>query len=132
MLQSLDTTFAALADPTRRAILSHLAKGDASVGELSARFPISQPAVSRHLKVLEEAQLVERRVERQRRMCSLRAARLREIAEWVERYRGFWEQSLDRLEAVLQQTQSSSQQQSSQSNQSGQSGPKRSRQGQKR
>ena len=104
MLQSLDTTFAALADPTRRAILSYLIEGDASVGELSARFPISQPAVSRHLRVLEEAELIERRVDRQRRICSLRAARLHEIAEWIERYRVFWEQKLDRLEAVLQQT----------------------------
>ncbi len=106
MLQSLDTTFAALADPTRRAILSYLIEGDASVGELSARFPISQPAVSRHLRVLEEAELIERRVDRQRRICSLRAERLREVAEWTERYSVFWEQSLDRLEAVLQQTQS--------------------------
>jgi DNA-binding transcriptional ArsR family regulator len=120
MLQSLDTTLAALADPTRRAILSYLVEGDASVGDLSARFPISQPAVSRHLRVLEEAQLIQRRVDRQRRMCSLRAERLREVAEWVEHYRVFWEQKLDRLEAVLQQTQSR------------QSRPRQSRQGRKR
>ena len=103
MFQPLDTTFAALVHPTRRAILSYLIEGDASVGELSARFPISQPAVSRHLRVLEEADLIERRVDRQRRICSLRAERLHEVADWIERYRVFWEQRLRRLESVLQQ-----------------------------
>ena len=100
----LSSTFSAIADPTRRAILARLAKGEASVGELAAPFAISLPAVSRHLRVLEGARLIERRVDAQRRICRLNAWRLREAADWVEFYRGFWEQSLERLAQTLEQT----------------------------
>lgn len=103
-MEALDTTFAALADPTRRAILACLAEGEASVGELSQRFPISQPAVSRHLKVLEEAQLIVRRIDRQRRVSHLRAEPLREVSEWLERYRQFWEERFDALDTYLNET----------------------------
>lgn len=96
-MDRLSVTFAALADPTRRAILARLAKGEAPVGELSRPFDMSLPAVSRHLKVLERAGLVERRVDAQWRLCRLRGKPLREASEWLERYREFWEQSLDRL-----------------------------------
>ncbi len=97
----LDTTFAALADPTRREILIHLAEQDASVGELADKFPISQPAVSRHLKVLEDAHLVEKRIDRQRRISHIRAEPLREALEWIKRYERFWEDKLDRMDEVI-------------------------------
>src|SRR5271165_7581963 len=98
----LSQTFAALADPTRRAIVSRLAAGDATVGELARPFDISGPAVSRHLKVLEEAQLIERRVEARWRVCSLRRDRLAEAERWINETRQFWERGFDRLEALLQ------------------------------
>ncbi len=99
----LSATFAALADPTRRAILARLARGEANVMELAEPFHISQPAISRHLRVLEDAGLIVRRRQAQARPCSLAAAPLKEIVEWVERYRPFWEQSFDRLgEYVLE------------------------------
>lgn len=101
----LNLAFAALADPTRRAILARLADGEASVTELGAPFAMSQPAVSKHLKVLERAGLISRSQDAQRRPCRLEAARLREISEWVEHYRTFWEQSFDRLDDYLQQLQ---------------------------
>lgn len=98
---SLDLTFAALADPTRRAILARLAAGPATVGELAAPFSISGPAVSKHLRVLERAGLVSRGRDAQRRPARLEAAPLREVAEWTEEYRRFWDGSFDRLDAYL-------------------------------
>jgi DNA-binding transcriptional ArsR family regulator len=97
----LDATFAALADPTRRAILARLASGDASVAELTAPFDISQAAVSKHLKVLERAGLVARGVDAQRRPRRLVATPLAEANEWLERYRRYWEGNYERLDAVL-------------------------------
>ncbi|HZT50822.1 MAG TPA: metalloregulator ArsR/SmtB family transcription factor [Stellaceae bacterium] len=93
----LDLTFAALADPTRRAILARLAEGEASVNELAEPFAISLPAVSRHLKVLERATLIERRRDGQHRYCRLNGAPLSAAADWLEFYRRFWSESLDRL-----------------------------------
>ena len=98
---TLSTTFAALADPTRRAILGQLAQGEKSVTELAAPFEMSLPAVSKHLKVLERAGLIARGREAQRRPCRLEAAPLREVSQWVADYRAFWDQRLDRLEAYL-------------------------------
>jgi DNA-binding transcriptional ArsR family regulator len=97
----LDSTFAALADPTRRAILARLAQGERPVMELAAPFRISAPAITRHLKVLERAGLITRSREAQRRPCRLNAAPLREAADWVALYRKHWEQSFDRLDAYL-------------------------------
>ena len=102
---TLDSTFAALADPTRRAILERLARGEASVTELAEPFEMSLPAVSKHLKVLERAGLITRGREAQRRPCRLEAAPLREVADWVEHYRRFWEQSFDRLDDYLHELQ---------------------------
>jgi DNA-binding transcriptional ArsR family regulator len=101
----LDRTFAALSDPTRRAILGRLAAGEASVTELAEPFEISLPAVSKHLKVLEQAGLIARGRERQRRPARLEAEPLREVAEWAERYRRFWEESYDRLDEYLEELQ---------------------------
>ena|SRR5215471_637015 len=98
----LDAAFAALADPTRRAILARLASGEASVNEIAAPFEISLPAVSRHLKVLEKAGLIARGREAQSRPCRLDAAGLRDVADWVDAYRKFWEESFDRLDQYLQ------------------------------
>lgn len=97
----LSATFAALADPTRRAILARLARGETSVGELAEPFAISLPAVSKHLKVLERAGLIARGREAQWRPCRLEAGPLKDLADWVERYRRFWEQSFDRLDDYL-------------------------------
>jgi DNA-binding transcriptional ArsR family regulator len=97
----LDRTFSALADPTRRAILDRLAVGEASVTELAAPFRISLPAISKHLKVLERAGLIARARDRQRRPARLQAEPLKEVAEWAERYRRFWEESYDRLDEYL-------------------------------
>jgi DNA-binding transcriptional ArsR family regulator len=99
---SLSSTFAALADPTRRAILARLAEGPATVKELSAPFAISGPAVSKHLRVLERAGLVARGREAQRRPCRLEAAPLKEVADWAETYRRFWEASHERLGEYLE------------------------------
>lgn len=101
-MDRLSTTFAALADPTRRAILARLARGEATVGALAEPFDISLPAVSRHLQVLERAGLVEREVDAQWRVCRLKAAPLGEAAGWIEHYRRFWEQGLDRLAELLE------------------------------
>ena len=98
---TLDTTFAALADPTRRAILARLASGEASVNELAEPFDMTLPGVSKHLKVLERAGLISRGRVAQSRPCRLEAAPLREAADWVESYRRFWEGSFDRLEDYL-------------------------------
>jgi DNA-binding transcriptional ArsR family regulator len=97
----LDATFAALADPTRRAILTRLAAGEATVTELAAPFAMSQPAISKHLKVLERAGLVSRGRDRQRRPCRLEARPLKEATAWLENYRQYWEESYQRLDALL-------------------------------
>ena len=97
----LDATFAALADPTRRAILARLALGEASVMELAEPFAMSQPAISKHLKVLERAGLISRGRDAQRRPCRLEAVPLAEANEWLEGYRQFWEASFQRLDALL-------------------------------
>jgi DNA-binding transcriptional ArsR family regulator len=101
----LSTVFAALADPTRRAILARLASGEASVTELAEPFDMSLPAVSKHLKVLERAGLIERGREAQWRPCRLRAEPLREVDGWVEQYRRHWEESFDRLDEYLRRLQ---------------------------
>src|SRR5438105_8974795 len=105
MNDHLSTTFAALADPTRRAILARLASGETSVLKLAEPFDISLPAVSKHLKVLERAGLIERGREAQWRPCRLRATPLKDVAEWVEHYRRFWDESLDGLDEYLNELQ---------------------------
>lgn len=104
-MDTISHTFAALADPTRRAILARLALGETSVTELAAPFEMSMPAVSKHLRVLERAGLVERGREAQFRPCRLRAQPLEQAAGWLEQYRQFWEESFDRLDAYLQRLQ---------------------------
>jgi DNA-binding transcriptional ArsR family regulator len=99
----LDRTFAALADPTRRAIIVMLAKGDATVNELARPFDISLPAISRHIKVLETAQLIERERDGQFQRCRLAPAALKDAAEWLEFHRNFWTKSFDRLERYLKE-----------------------------
>lgn len=101
----LTLTFSALADPTRRAILQRLSQGEASVSELTARFDISMPAISRHLKVLEQAGLVARTRNAQWRPVQLNAAPLAEVAGWVERYRRHWQSEFDRMDAYLAELQ---------------------------
>jgi DNA-binding transcriptional ArsR family regulator len=98
----LSTTFAALADPTRRAILARLANGECSVTELAEPFDMSMPAVSKHLRVLERAGLIARGREAQWRPCRIQPGPLKEVADWTERYRAIWEQRLDRLDNYLQ------------------------------
>jgi DNA-binding transcriptional ArsR family regulator len=97
----LSTTFAALADPTRRAILARLASGEASVGELAAPFEISAPAITKHLKVLERAGLITRSRQAQWRPCKIEAKPLQDASHWIEQYRQLWEARLDRLEDYL-------------------------------
>jgi DNA-binding transcriptional ArsR family regulator len=99
----LDATFAALADPTRRAILRRLRTGDVSVAGLCKPFAMSQPAISKHLRVLERAGLISRRRDAQRRPCRLKAKPLAEATDWLERYRQFWEGGFDRLDALLEE-----------------------------
>jgi DNA-binding transcriptional ArsR family regulator len=101
----LNATFAALADPTRRAILSRLSRGETSVTELARPFRMTLPAVSKHLKVLERARLIARRRDAQWRHCRIHAAPLKEVATWVESYRRFWEESFDRLDSYLRDLQ---------------------------
>ena len=101
----LSTTFAALADPTRRAILARLAQGDASVKDLSAPFDMSQPAISRHLRVLERAGLIEQGRQAQSRPRHLRAAALRDAADWIDQYRRHWTESFERLDGYLRDAQ---------------------------
>jgi DNA-binding transcriptional ArsR family regulator len=103
--ERLDRTFAALSDPTRRAILARLADGEASVGELAAPFAMSLPGISKHLKVLEHAGLIVRGRAAQWRPCRLEATPLKDAAAWLEQYRGFWEASFDRLETYLKELQ---------------------------
>jgi DNA-binding transcriptional ArsR family regulator len=101
----LTTTFAALADPTRRAILARLASGESSVTRLAEPFEMSLPAISKHLKVLERAGLIARGREAQWRPCRLEAGPLKDASKWIEHYRRFWEQSFDRLEEYLREVQ---------------------------
>jgi len=103
MQPSLDATFAALADPTRRAILTRLASGEASVAELARPFAMSQPAISKHLKVLERAGLIRRGRDAQRRPRRLEPKRLAEATEWLERYRRLWEGNYQRLDTLLEE-----------------------------
>ena len=103
--ERLDATFSALADPTRRAILARLAAGETSVSELAEPFAMSMPAISKHLKVLQRAGLIERSREAQWRPCRLAPAPLKDASEWLERYRRFWEESFDRLEDYLRELQ---------------------------
>lgn len=100
-MDSLSSTFAALADPTRRAILARLSEGEASVTDLAEPFAMSMPGISKHLKVLEKAGLIERGREAQWRPCRLQAKPLKEISDWASQYRKFWEESFDRLEEYL-------------------------------
>lgn len=104
--KQLDATFSALADPTRRAILERLARGEATVSELAEPFAMSLPAITKHLKVLERAQLITRGREGQRRPCRLAAQPLRDVADWVGQYREFWEGHFENLEAYLRDLQS--------------------------
>jgi DNA-binding transcriptional ArsR family regulator len=103
----LSATFAALADPTRRAILAQLALGECSVNDLAAPFDMSLQAVSKHLRVLERAGLIAQRRDAQRRPCRIEAAPIKQVADWAEHYRTLWEQRLDRLEDYLKELQSS-------------------------
>ncbi len=110
MMQNLDATFSALADPTRRAIVARLAQGSATVNELAEPFDISLPAISRHLKVLESASLIRREVEAQKRRCHLRADTLKDASDWIEATRDFWLERLDALESYLDETQKTEEQ----------------------
>jgi DNA-binding transcriptional ArsR family regulator len=100
-LDVLDATFAALADPTRRAILARLAQGEATVTELATPFAMTQPGVSKHLRVLEQAGLISRRRDAQRRPCRLEAAPLKAAMDWLADYRAYWEESFQRLDTLL-------------------------------
>jgi DNA-binding transcriptional ArsR family regulator len=102
-MQQLDATFAALADPTRRAILARLALGEATVNQIAEPFAMSQPAISKHLKVLERAGLISRDRDAQRRPSRLEPKRLAEASAWIDQYRQFWEASFARLDAVLEE-----------------------------
>ena len=103
MATDLTSTFAALADPTRRAILARLASGEVSVTELARPFDMTMPAVSKHLKVLQRAGLITQGRKAQQRPCRLEASRLKEVAEWLEGYRSFWDESFDRLDDYLRE-----------------------------
>ena len=105
-MTQLNLTFAALSDPTRRAILSRLARGEASVTQLAEPFEMSLPAISKHLKVLQKAGLIKQSREAQWRPCRLEAKPLKQAAEWIERYREYWEQSFDNLDSYLRDIQS--------------------------
>jgi len=105
MSDPLSLTFAAIADPTRRAILVRLSKGEAAVKELAGPFDMTLPAISKHLKVLEKAGLIERSRDAQSRPCRLRAKPLKQAASWIDRYRSFWEESLDRLDVYIKELQ---------------------------
>ena len=104
-MKNLDATFAAFADPTRRAILARLARGEASVMELAEPFALSQPAISKHLKVLERAGLISRARDGQRRPCRLEGSAFAAASEWLDRYRKFWDESFERLDDVLRDLQ---------------------------
>jgi len=104
-VDSLSSTFSALADPTRRAILARLMQGEANVTELAQPFRMSQPAISKHLKVLERAGLIRKGREAQWRPCTIEGTRLKDVADWVEQYRKCWEESFDRLDDYLKELQ---------------------------
>ena len=104
---NLDAVFGALADPTRRAILTQLTRGDASVNEIASPFEMSQPAISKHLKVLERAGLVSRAKDQQRRPAQLQAAPMKEAVKWLEDFRAFWTSSFDQLDHLLDELQAS-------------------------
>jgi DNA-binding transcriptional ArsR family regulator len=104
--RDLDRAFGALSDPTRRAILSRLAEGDAGVLDVAAPFPMSQPAVTKHLNVLEEAGLISRHRQARQRLCHLEPVRLKQLSDWVGSYREFWEESFERLDELLEGLQS--------------------------
>lgn len=99
----LDARFAALADPTRRAIIARLSKGEATVTQLAAPFTMSQPAITKHLNVLERAGLISRGRDAQRRPCKLRPEAIKDVAQWTEQYRRFWEESYERLDEYLEE-----------------------------
>jgi DNA-binding transcriptional ArsR family regulator len=101
----LDRAFGALSDPTRRAILARLAKGDAGVLDVAEPFPMTQPAITKHLRVLEEAGLISRHRLSRRRMCHLEPRRLKQLSDWVGSYREFWEESFERLDELLEELQ---------------------------
>ena len=103
----LDRAFGALSDPTRRAILARLAQGDAGVLDVAAPFPMSQPAITKHLRVLEDAGLISRHRLARRRMCHLEPQRLKQLSDWVGSYREFWEESFERLGKLLEELQES-------------------------
>ena len=105
MIDNLSLSFAALADPTRRAILARLASGEATVMELAAPFALKQPSITKHLKVLEHAGLISRRRAAQTRPCKLETAPLRDVSRWIEAYKHLWEDSFDRLDAYLRDIQ---------------------------
>lgn len=105
-MKRLDHTFAALADPTRRAILARLALGEATVGELAEPFEVSLPAISRHLKVLETAELIVREKRAQQRVCKLKPEALKTASDWIEQNRRMWEERFDRLDTYLRELQS--------------------------
>lgn len=100
---NLDAIFAALADPTRRGIISRLASGDVAVGDLAQPFEMSQPAISKHLKVLERAGLIERRVDKQKRLSHLKAEPMKAAVNWLEQYKEFWEGSFNQLDSLLEE-----------------------------
>jgi DNA-binding transcriptional ArsR family regulator len=104
-MQQLNHTFAALADPTRRAILARLARGEATVGELAAPFEVSLPAISRHLRVLQTADLIVREKRAQQRVCRLKPEALKTASDWIEQNRRMWEERFDRLDAYLRELQ---------------------------
>ena len=106
----LSLSFAALADPTRRAILARLSSGEATVMELAAPFDMKQPSISKHLKVLEHAGLISRRQEAQKRPCKLETAQLEKVSRWVEAYQHLWEDSFDRLDTYLREIQTNAEQ----------------------
>ncbi|HWF14754.1 MAG TPA: metalloregulator ArsR/SmtB family transcription factor [Acidimicrobiales bacterium] len=101
----LDRAFGALSDPTRRAILARLAEGDAGVMDVAAPFPMSQPAITKHLNVLEEAGLISRHRQARQRLCHLEPVRLKQLSDWVGSYREFWEESFERLDELLEELQ---------------------------
>jgi DNA-binding transcriptional ArsR family regulator len=103
--RDLDRAFGALSDPTRRAILARLAEGDAGVLDVAAPFPMSQPAVTKHLNVLEEAGLISRHRHARQRLCHLEPVRLKQLSDWVGSYREFWEESFERLDELLEDLQ---------------------------
>ena len=104
----LDRAFGALSDPTRRAILARLAEGDAGVLDVAAPFPMSQPAVTKHLNVLEEAGLISRHRQARQRLCHLEPVRLKQLSDWVGSYRAYWEESFERLDELLEELQAPS------------------------